>query len=137
MQFYIEREIKAKELIAALGQLLALRLETSDLPDPEAKAFLMVSLFKSGFRTGATVAWGPNVQPKIGRLEAARGLAKSLQTRVATDLPEGHSETRDPYIWAVATPDGKVFQIGEDVRKSDEEQGLSLDERTKKDLRLD
>ncbi|NEO75240.1 hypothetical protein [Moorena sp. SIO4G3] len=90
MQFYLNKVVDEYELIQFLSKSLDLRCETLNYPDSQAEVFVMINDYEIGFPMDITISYTKEVSLGKDYLWLAKLLARSYQTLVATDLPEGH-----------------------------------------------
>lgn len=132
VQLYLERAVEPADLVKVLRSVLGLKIETLEVPDPDAEAFLMLTHYPRGFRTGVTLSWKRDRSPKVLGRELVGRLAAHYHTRVATDLPARHPSASDPYWWSVAEPDGTLVEMAQDTSKPEQEDSLVLDPKSRK-----
>ncbi|WP_149030866.1 hypothetical protein [Moorena producens] len=132
MQFYLNKVVDEYELIQFLSQTLDLRCETLNYPDSQAEAFVMINDYDIGFPMDITISYTKGVSLGKDYLWLAKLLARSYQTLVATDLPEGHPDKMNPYCWCVAEANGYLVEMLEDLSDVEDRQGLLLNSDSKK-----
>lgn len=132
MQFYLSAMVERDDLIGVLADLLGMKLETLEQPDPEAGAFVMITTYAGDFPMGINVSWPPDMAPDRDDVAIAKHLAGHYRLFVATDLPENHPAKLDPFYWCVAEPDGAIVEMAEDISGANERDGLVLDRNSRK-----
>lgn len=126
-QFYVERTVDEAALIGALDEVLGLRCESLEVPDPAARCFVITQHYTRGFAQGVNVCWPLELSPALSRVETARALAARFRTQVATDYDDDSHEPANYYRWWVAEPDGTLVEMTEDPIERQSPDGLVLD----------
>jgi hypothetical protein len=134
MQLYLSEPVNTENIREVLSDFLGLMVETIDHPIEEATAFLIITEYKYGFPIGLNVSWRQGLQPKYNHLEIAQRIAAFYNASVATDLPDNNPEFSDPFIWCVVDPDGKFFEMTENISALIQQDGLVLDQSSRKPL---
>lgn len=130
--FYINKSISYSELAAFLEKLLQLTVgifdEIQDKSDGDV--LLWFHEYPDDFHIGFDLMFS-NHALKLTYLEIAQQIAVHFQMSVVTDLPENHPAYSDPFVWTIARPDGKLYEIVENIETPDSD-GLIIDLATQK-----
>lgn len=130
LQFFLKKAMDEDALVSKLSIILGLELgHIEDAEHIRDGACLFVR-YRIGFELGVSVALKEGAVPKACGTDVARQLSEWTGDIVATDVPEHHTRSRDPFSWCVATPSGDVFLVSEDTSDVDRD-GLFLDDRTR------
>jgi hypothetical protein len=131
-QFYAERTIDEVALIGALDEVLGIRCESLDVPDPAARCFVITQQYTRGFAQGVNVCWPADLSAAASRVDTARALAVRFGIQVATDYDDDGHEPANYYRWWVAEPDGTLVEMTEDPIERRSPDGLVLDPATRR-----
>jgi hypothetical protein len=133
MQFYLKKTVEESSLISKLSNILGIALQRIDnQKDVEGGVYQLVR-YRCGFELGVSVAWRKALKPAKSSIDTAIELSRWTGTSVATDLPQPHPLSHDPFVWCVAEPNGDLVVAGEDTSNADRD-GLLLDEATRRPL---